>query len=55
MHNHLIDERRGSRIIAEEYKAYRELIIKDVEFFLDSLIIEFEKMRLEQKYGSHYN
>jgi hypothetical protein len=45
-----IGQSQGGRRTIEEYGAYRELIMKDWKLFLNSLISELEKIRLEQEY-----
>lgn len=50
----MIDEIDARRII-EEYSTYRALIVNDLKLFLDSLMVDLDRIRLAYKYGPSYN
>ena len=51
----LVDKIKDDRKTLEEYREYRTLIVRDLVLFLESLMVDLDRMRLEDIYGPYYN
>jgi hypothetical protein len=51
----LIDNIHDDRKIVQECREYRGLIVRDLALFLESLVVDLDRIRLEYMYGPYYN
>ena len=51
----LKDKIHDDRKIVLECREYRGLIVRDLALFLESLMVDLDRIRLEYIYGPYYN